>query len=70
MKITAILPDTLIKDVQNYSHGKNITDSLKIALNEWISNRKIKSNVEQISKSPLKLNRKRFSKIRDISRNN
>ncbi|MCR1795844.1 DUF2191 domain-containing protein, partial [Leptospira sp. id769339] len=36
MKVTAILPDDLIAEVQKYSGGKNITDSLQKALSEWL----------------------------------
>ena len=68
MKVTAILPDDLIKQVKSFSHAKNITESLKIALNEWISIQKIKSLNDDISSKPLKMNQKSFTKIREINR--
>ena len=42
MKVTAILPDKLILDVKKLSHGKNITESLKIALIEWVKIQNLK----------------------------
>jgi hypothetical protein len=42
MKVTVLLPDDLIKNVQELTHGKNITDSLLIALKEWSSVQKLK----------------------------
>ena len=68
MKVTAILPDELIDSVKNYSHGKNITESLKIALNEWVSQQKVKSLVEKVKSNPLKLNTKSYQKIRETNR--
>ncbi len=42
MKVTALIPDSLIEDVKIFSAGENITQSLIIALNEWVSKEKIK----------------------------
>ncbi len=36
MKITAIIPDDIMKDVQIFTEGKNSTDSLITALNDWL----------------------------------
>ena len=68
MKVTALLPDKLIEDVKNYSKGKNITESLKIALEEWLSLQKLKELHCKIEKSPLKLDKTIYQKIRDINR--
>lgn len=43
MKVTAILPDELVEDVQKYTGGRNITDSLSLALNEWVRLAKLRS---------------------------
>ncbi|WP_016756647.1 hypothetical protein [Leptospira santarosai] len=53
MKVTAILPDDLITEVQKYSGGKNITDSLQKALSEWLRQAKIKRLNQKLDKSPL-----------------
>ena len=68
MKVTAILPDELISDVQELSGGKNITDSLHKALAEWIKVAKLKKLNERIEKHPLEF-KSGFSanKIRNIN---
>ncbi|TGL56171.1 DUF2191 domain-containing protein [Leptospira kemamanensis] len=53
MKVTAILPDDLITDVQKYTQGKNITDSLQKALSEWVKLAKVKKLNEKLKKKPL-----------------
>ena len=54
MKVTALIPDALVNDVRKLSKGKNITDSLIIALREWIAIQKVKSMSQKVKKSPLK----------------
>jgi len=53
MKVTALLPDDLISDVQQLTQGKNITESLIKALSEWVSIQRIKSLNSQVAKTPL-----------------
>lgn len=53
MKITALIPEELVQDVKKYSGGKNITESLMIALNDYISRQKIKKSIQKIKKNPL-----------------
>ena len=53
MKVTAILPDDLIIEVQKYTEGKNITDSLQKALSEWVKLAKVKKLNEKLRKQPL-----------------
>ena len=53
MKVTTILPDDLVSEVRHYSKGKNITDSLLIALKEWLALRKIKELNKQVDRNPL-----------------
>ena len=67
MKVTALLPENLIDDVKALSKGKNITESLLIALNEWVQHKKIKALVQNIAEEPL-----RFAEDFDIyeTRNN
>ena len=54
MKVTALIPDALVDDVKRLSKGKNITDSLIIALQEWIAVQKLKAVSQKIKKRPLK----------------
>ncbi len=64
MKVTALIPDDLVKDVRQYAGGKNITESLIIALEEWLSLKKIQNLNEDIVKKPLE-----FSKDFSASKN-
>jgi hypothetical protein len=70
MKVTALIPDDLIHEVKDFAHGKNITDSLVIALRDWISVQKLKNLKEHVRKHPLTF-KKNFSsqKIRELNRN-
>ena len=67
MKVTAILPDNLIKEVKDLANGKNITESLKIALGEWISLQKIKKLNRRIKQNPIKTDFDPI-KIRELNR--
>lgn len=60
MKVTAILPDEMIKDVQKYTGGKNITDSLTRALEDWLYTRRLISLKEELDLEPLQF-RKDYS---------
>jgi hypothetical protein len=53
MKVTALIPDDLIREVKHYAEGKNLSESLIVALNEWVSLRKIKELNKQVKKRPL-----------------
>jgi hypothetical protein len=70
MKVTAILSDELVNEVVNLSHGKNITESLTIALKEWTDLKHVIELNEKVRIKPLKLNDS-FSaeQIRKINRN-
>ena len=69
MKVTAIIPKDLIEEVKKYSKGKNITDSLKIALREWLEIKRITELNESIAKKPLKFaDGISAEKIRSINR--
>lgn len=69
MKVTAILPDDLITDVQKYTQGKNITDSLQKALSEWVKLAKVKKLNEKLRKNPLHFSAEfTAEKVRNLSR--
>ena len=53
MKVTAIIPDELVKEAQILSNARNITDAMIIALNSYVSLEKLKAMGEAISKNPL-----------------
>ena len=54
MKVTALIPDNIVDDVKIFAKGKNLTESLIIALKEWISLKKIHELNSTIENSPLK----------------
>ena len=69
MKVTAILPDKLINDIKQYTGAKNITESLIVALNEWLALRKIKDLNILIKNHPLHFSSEfSSSKIRELNR--
>ena len=53
MKVTAIIPDELIKEVKKLTKGKNITESVTIALKEWLALKKVKELNQVIREEPL-----------------
>ena len=55
MKVTALLPDTLVSDVQALSHGRNVTDSLLTALSEWVALKRIVALDAAVKNHPLQL---------------
>ena len=57
MKVTALIPDTIIDEVKKYSNGKNITDSLMIALEDWIALQKLKNLNSLVLETPLSFER-------------
>lgn len=56
MKVTALIPDDLIEKVKAKSGGKNITESLIIALNEYLNEKKIDALIDKVNQEPLVLN--------------
>jgi hypothetical protein len=69
MKVTALIPDELVNDVKHFAGGKNLTESLVTALEEWISLKKVHALNDEISKKPLQFS-KDFSadKVREVNR--
>jgi hypothetical protein len=53
MKVTAIIPDEIVKDVQEYTKGKNITDSIIKALSDWLYIKRIQKLNNEVRKDPL-----------------
>lgn len=63
MKVTALIPDSIVEDVKTYSGGKNITESLMIALTDWLKTQKLKALNTTLKERPLEF-------IRDYSAEN
>ena len=53
MKVTTIIPDDILDDIQKYSGGRNITYSLLMVLKDWLYVKRISSLNEEVSKNPL-----------------
>jgi len=53
MKVTAIIPDEIVSDVQEYTKGKNITDSIIKALSDWLYLKRIQKLNNEVRKEPL-----------------
>jgi hypothetical protein len=69
MKVTALLPDDIVEEVKKLSGGKNITESLLIALEDYISRQKIRKAIQKIKEKPLQF-KEGYSaeKVRSINR--
>jgi hypothetical protein len=53
MKVTALLPDEMVEEVRKRSGAHNITESLKIALGEWLALQRIRDLNKITRKKPL-----------------
>jgi len=70
MKVTALISDDLIKDVMEFSKGKNITESITIALKEYLAQKKIARLQHEVSESSsLIVNEPSTEYIRKLNRN-
>jgi hypothetical protein len=53
MKVTALIPDKLIEKVKAKTGGKNITESLIIALKEYLNEQKVDDLINMVKEEPL-----------------
>jgi hypothetical protein len=67
MKVTAIIEDTLIDSVREFTHSSTVTEAITIALKDWIDIYCIKELNKQVSDKPIHINT--GEKIRRINRN-
>ena len=69
MKVTALIPDDLVSEIRHLSRGKNLTDSLILALDEWRSMHKLRMLSERIRKRPLAFKRNYSARsVRSLTR--
>ena len=68
MKVTALLPDEIIQEVKKLSGGRNITESILIALREYIAHQRIRKSIQKVKDKPLQF-RDNFSAERVRSQN-
>lgn len=70
MKVTALIPDELVKEVKKISGGKNITESLIIALKFYLNAKRLDKTLELLEREPLQFNEDFTAYgIRKINRN-
>jgi hypothetical protein len=67
MKVTAIIPDELVRETQILSNARNTTEAMIIALKNYIAIQRVKAMGEAINKNPLKFEHT-AREIRDINR--
>ncbi|MEQ9231369.1 MAG: DUF2191 domain-containing protein [Cyclobacteriaceae bacterium] len=53
MKITALIDDKLIDQVKEISGGKNITESLVIALKDYVRRNQLNDIISEIENEPM-----------------
>ncbi len=69
MKVTALLPDQLISEIKTYAKGKTLTESLTIALEEWLQLKKIVMLNKQVQNKPLEFQKDfNATTVRNLSR--
>jgi len=69
MKVTALIPDELISSLMKYAKGATLSESLSIAIKEWINLKQIKELNDIVSYKPLEFNSSFSAKeIREINR--
>ncbi|WP_421879560.1 type II toxin-antitoxin system VapB family antitoxin [Marinoscillum sp.] len=56
MKVTAIIDDALIDEVKSVTGGKNITESITIALKEYLRVKKLDKVFEELDREPFQFN--------------
>jgi hypothetical protein len=66
MKVTAIIEDTLVNNVKEFTHSSTVTEAITIALKDWIDIYSIKELNKQVSNKPIHINA--GEKIRQINR--
>lgn len=69
MKVTANIPDELIDEVKRCVGGRTITESLIVALKEWVALRSVRDLNEEIRQAPLEfIDGYSTTSIRDLNR--
>ncbi len=54
MKVTAIIPDDLLEELKQRASGKTLTESLILALREWVARKNIEDLNRQVRTRPLR----------------
>ena len=69
MKVTAIINDDLVNKVVTLSKGKNITEGLIIALEDYVYRKKIEELIDKLDNDPIEF-KEGFSadSVRELNR--
>ena len=51
MKVTALTPNEIVNDVQEFTQGKNTTDSLLKALSDWLYIKRVQNLTVNLKKN-------------------
>ncbi len=70
MKVTALIPDEIVRELQELTGERTITGSLLRAVREWIQLQRVKALNAQIAERPLQLEGADARRIRELSRRN
>lgn len=54
MRVTVLISEDIIKDVARYAGGENLSESLAIALKDYVDRQRIKKLIRRVKKNPLK----------------
>jgi hypothetical protein len=68
MKVTALIPDKLVRQVKQLSQAKTITEGLVIALEEWVSQQKLRKLNSELEENPLRFASMSAADIRALNR--
>ena len=69
MKVTALIPDPLVREVRELAQGKTLTESLLRALVEWTATKKSIALAERVRAHPLTFRREAVTgKLRELNR--
>ena len=68
MKVTAIISDDILNEVRKYTKGDNLTECIRMALEEWIAQKKIRELNDMVRKEPLEFADGGWEAIRELNR--
>ena len=67
MKVTAIISDEILEEVRKYTQGDNLTECLRIALEDWVATKKLRELSDLVAREPLQFI-ENVEKIRELNR--
>jgi hypothetical protein len=69
MKVTALIPEDLVRSVQKQTGSKTITESLIIAMREWLALQEIRKLNRDLKRKPLRFRSAlKAGRLRELNR--